>query len=86
MTASPYDDALSAIRDSIENVATWLVIWEARREPDAFARRCAADAVDAIDAALGELYRVRGQLTASIRQADTASAARADELLRQSRP
>jgi hypothetical protein len=31
-------------------MATWLAIWERRREPDAHARRCANDAVDAIDA------------------------------------
>jgi hypothetical protein len=61
---------------------TWLAVWEGRAEPDAHARRCASDAVDAVDAALGELYRVRAQLVAEIRQTDDATAARADELLR----
>ena len=77
----PYDQPLSVIRDSIENLATWLAVWEHRKEPDAFARRCASDAVDAIDAMLRDLYLVRGHLTSEIRQADDATAARADTLL-----
>ena len=55
MTASPYDAPLSEIHEHVENVAAWLAIWEARNEPDAHARRCAADSVDAIDAALRDL-------------------------------
>jgi hypothetical protein len=82
VTASPYDEPLSALCEHVENLATWLAIWEHRQEPDAFARRCAADAVDAIDAMLRDLYLIRGRLTAEIRQADDATAARADELLR----
>jgi hypothetical protein len=41
VTASPYDEPLSALRENTENLATWIAIWEARQEPDAFARRCA---------------------------------------------
>jgi hypothetical protein len=82
VTASPYDEPLSALREHVENLATWLAVWEHRQEPDAFARRCAADAVDAIDGALRDLYLIRGRLTAEIRQADDATAARADALLR----
>jgi hypothetical protein len=78
---SPYDQPLSAIREHVENLAIWLAVWEHRKEPDAFARRCASDAVDAIDAMLRDLYLVRGRLTAEIRQADDATAARADTLL-----
>ena len=81
MTASPYDAPLSALREHVESIATWLAIWEARNEPDAHARRCAGDAVDAIDAALQRLYSVRQQLITEIRQADDASASRADALL-----
>jgi hypothetical protein len=80
VTASPYDAPLSAIREHVENLATWLGIWEARQEPDALARRCASDAVDAIDGMLRDMYLVRGRLTAEIR-ADDATAARADALL-----
>jgi len=80
--ASPYDDALSALRNHVEDVAAWLAIWEARSEPDAHARRCVSDAVDAIDAMLRDLYLVRGRLIPEIRASDDASAARADELLR----
>jgi hypothetical protein len=73
VTASPYDDALSAIRGNVENLATWLGIWENRSEPDARAGRCASDAVDAIDSMLGHLYGVRAQLVSEIRDADTAA-------------
>ena len=55
MSASPFDSPLSAIREHIENLATSIAVWEARKEPDAFARRCVSDAVDAIDAAQREL-------------------------------
>ena len=81
MTASPYDGPLSALRNHVENLGAWLAIWEHRSEPDAFARRCASDAVDAIDNMLRDLYMVRGRLTSEIRQADDATAARADTLL-----
>ena len=81
MTASPWDAPLSALRSGVDDLGTWLGIWEARNEPDAHARRCASDAVDAIDAMLGQLYLVRGWLTCEIRASDDASAARADELL-----
>jgi hypothetical protein len=37
VTASPYDEPLSALREHIENLATWIAIWEHRQEPDAFA-------------------------------------------------
>jgi len=82
VTASPYDSPLSALREQVEDLAVALAIWEARTEPDAHARRCAGDAVDAIDAALRELHSVRQQLISEIRQADDATAARADALLR----
>lgn len=76
---SPYDAPLSAIREHVDDLGVWLGIWEHRSEPDAFARRCASDAVDAIDAMLRNLYLLRGQLIQEIRQADDATAARADE-------
>lgn len=77
-----YDDALSSIRNGAEDLAVALAIWETRNEPDAYARRCASDAVDAIDAALRELHGVRARLVGEIRDSDDASAARADALLR----
>lgn len=86
VTASPYDAPLSDLREDIENIAVWIGIWENRKEPNAFAKRCAADAVDAIDAALRDLYQIRGRLTAEIRQADDATAARADALLARTEP
>jgi hypothetical protein len=41
VTASAYDEALSSLRDHVEDLAVGL------------GRRCASDAVDAIDAMLG---------------------------------
>jgi hypothetical protein len=63
-------------------VAVWLAVWQARREPDAHARRCASDAVDAIDPAIAELRDVCARLVAEIRESDDVSTARPDELLR----
>lgn len=85
MTASPYDAPLSALCSHVEDVATWLAVWEARSEPDAHARRCAGNAVDAIDAALRDLHSVRQQLIGEIRDSDDATAARADALLARAR-
>jgi hypothetical protein len=42
--ADAWDGPLSALRSHIESLAVWLAIWSARSEPDAHARRCAADA------------------------------------------
>jgi hypothetical protein len=81
MPGDAYDGPLSALRNHVDDVAAWTAIWLARNEPDAHARRCASDAVDAIYGALGELYRVRAQLVAEIRQSDETVAARADALL-----
>ena len=81
MTGDPYDGPLSALRNHVDDLGAWLAIWEGRREPDAHARRCASDAVDAIDAMLRALHEVRQRLTGEIRAADDASAARADALL-----
>jgi len=85
MIADAYDGPLSAIRNHAEDLATWLAIWENRAEPDAPARRCASDAVDAIDGMLRQLYLLRGRLTREIRDADDASATRADALLGRTR-
>ncbi len=82
MTASPYDGPLSVLRNRVDDLGVWLAVWEARNEPDAHARRCASDAVDAIDAALRDLHSVRQELITEIRDGDDASAVRADELLR----
>jgi hypothetical protein len=74
-------DALSTIRDHVADLGVSLGIWAGRSEPDARARRAASDAIDAIDAALAELHRIRQQLVSEIRQADDATAERADALL-----
>jgi hypothetical protein len=78
---SSYDDALSALRGHVEDLGVWVGIWTNRREPDAHARRCASDAVDAIDAMLRDLHEVRARLIGEIRASDDATAVRVDELL-----
>lgn len=86
MTASPFDAPLSALRNRVEDLGVWLGIWDNRAEPDAHARRCASDAVNAIDATLRDLHSVRQQLISEIRTADDATAARADVLLARKPP
>jgi len=81
----PWDAALSAVSASVDDLGAWLAIWSARREPDAHARRCASDAVDAIDAALIELHGIRARLITDIRRADDQAAARVDALLTRTR-
>ena len=81
-----YDDALSSIRNRVDDLGVWLAVWENRAEPDARARRAANDAVDAIDAALRDLHTIRQELISEIRQADDASAERADALLARKPP
>jgi len=76
-----WDGALAALRDNVENLGVWIAIWEARSEPDAHARRCANDAVDAIDTMLLDLYTVRARLITETRAGDDATAIRADKLL-----
>jgi len=84
MTASPdpYDDALSVLRSHVDNLGAWLAIWGARQEgrPDAHARRCASDA---IDAAIRDLHVICARLVGEIRAADDAATAEADALLEQ---
>ena len=81
----PFDADLSAIQTAVDSLGPWLAIWQARREPDAFARRCASDAIGAIDTGLAALHRIRAQLVSQVRQADDQAAARADRLLARTR-
>ena len=82
-----YDTALSVLRTQVEGLGVWLAVWGAREDgkPDAHARRCAGDAVAAIDGALRELYGIRAQLVGEIRASDDAAAARADAVLAEGR-
>ncbi len=75
-----YDDALSEIRNHADDLGVWPAIWVNRSEADAHARRCASDAVDAIDAMLRDLHGIRARLVGEIRASDDATAARADAL------
>lgn len=69
------------IHAAADSLGPWLAIWDARREPDAFARRCASDAIGALDDLVAAAYRVRGWMVGQVRQADNEAAARADQLL-----
>ena len=77
----PYDGDLSTVQNAADFLGVGLAIWSYRREPDAHARRAAADTIGEIDAALAALHRIRATLIGQIREADDASAARADALL-----
>jgi hypothetical protein len=79
----PYDAALSAIRANVEDLAVWLAVWSARDDArlEPHARRCASDAVNAIDTLLQELHGIRGQLIPEMRASDDAALAHADALL-----
>jgi hypothetical protein len=81
------DSALSALRDHVEDLAVSLAIWETRDHTKAQpeVRRAANDAMDAIDAAVRELYGLRSGLVTEIRAADDVTGARVDELLRKCR-
>ena len=81
MPPDPFDADWPVTRTAVENLGPWRAIWDTRREPDAFARRCASDAIGAIDTALAALHRIRAEWVTQIRRADDQSAARADELL-----
>ena len=85
VTADAYDAPLSALRNHVEDLAVALAIWEGRREPDALARRCANDAMDAIDAMLRNLHALRSRLVGEIRESDDVGAARVDAMLATSR-
>ena len=76
-----WDADLSRALTAAEGIAGRLAIWQARTEPDAHARRCASDAITAIDTAAAALGRIRARLITEARQADDAALARADELL-----
>jgi hypothetical protein len=85
VSPDPWDVDLSAVQNAVDYLGVGLAIWSYRREPDAHARRAAADTIGEIDAALAALYRVRARLVTEVRRADDEAAARADELLARTR-
>jgi hypothetical protein len=60
-------------------LATWATRDDSKAQPEV--TRAGHTAVDAIDAMLGELHRVRQQLVTEIREHQDAAMARADALL-----
>ncbi len=79
--SDPWDADLSAATSAVEGLGVLLAIWQARAEPDARARRCASDAITAIDTALAALHQIRARLISETRRADDQAAARADALI-----
>jgi len=84
--AQPYD-VYAKLEDPMGVLSIALGQWEdrddTRAQPEV--RRAANKAMDAIDGMLRDLYAMRSRLTGEIRQADDASAARADALLAECR-
>jgi len=78
-----YAGTIADLRDHVDNLAVWLAAWTARSSgvPDDHARRCAQGAVNVIDAATLQIHALRGQLVASIRDADAERDRRIDDLL-----
>jgi hypothetical protein len=78
------DDALAAIRGNLEDLALWLAVWDARDDAriEPHARRCASDAVNAIDTMIAELHGIRGHLIPEIAAADKTALDCADAVLR----
>lgn len=76
-------DLISDLREYTDDIGTYTAIWEMRTEPaepDAQARRCATQAVKAIDLSIERLHALRSQLIGSIRQADDMMMARTAEV------
>jgi hypothetical protein len=81
VSPDPWDADLLAVHNAVDNLGPWLAIWQARREPDAHARRCASDAIAALDELVAAAYRIRGRLVGEVVEADRATAIRVDALL-----
>ncbi len=75
MRPDPSGADLSAARNGVDDAAVGAAVWVGSTEPDAFARRCASDAIDAADRAIGALHRFRAEMVSQVRQADDQSAA-----------
>lgn len=76
-------DELDVLRRQVEDLGAALAVW-AQRDPTALqpaVRRAGNEAMAAIDAATGELRRLRYRLATEIREGDQAGAARANAYL-----
>jgi hypothetical protein len=82
----PYD-VHARLEDPMGVLAIALAQWETRDDskPQPEVRRAANTAMDTIDAMLRDLHAMRSRLVGEIRQADDASAARADAMLAKAR-
>lgn len=73
------------LREMVDTLLLALDRWATRDEPGAQVRDAANVAVECIDAATRELYRIRSELVGQVRVYDDATAARADALIAQLR-
>jgi hypothetical protein len=80
-------DVHARLEDPMCVLAIALAQWETRDDGKAQpeVRRAANTAMDTIDAMLRDLHAMRSRLVGEIRQADDASAARADAMLAKAR-
>lgn len=80
-------DLIADIRDNVGQLAVSSAIWDYRGDkPDAFHLKARNDAVDAIDAMMRDLHKVRAQLVAEGRKAQDELNARVDARLAATRP
>ena len=86
-SGQPYD-VYAKLEDPMGVLSIALGQWERRDDskPQPEVRRAANKAMDAIDTMLGELHAMRSRFVGEIRDADDATAARVDALLRQPEP
>jgi hypothetical protein len=79
-----YEAAIAAVRANIDDLSLYLAVWSARADAslETHARRCASDAVNAIDTIITELHGIRGRLIPEIRTSDDAAMSQADAMLR----
>ena len=85
MTLQPSD--ITKLDDHVTALDHALAAWETRDDTQAQpgVRRAANTAMDAIDALLADLHRMRSRLIGEIRASDDATAARVDAMLDQAK-
>jgi hypothetical protein len=79
-----YEAAVAAVRANIDDLSLYLAVWLSRADAclEPHARRCASDAVNAIDVIITELHGIRGHLIPEMAAADREALAHADGVLR----
>jgi hypothetical protein len=83
VSAAPADPgadlrAVAAARTAIEDLHTWLPVWDARNEahPGRLSLAAGRASVDAIDMTVAELQGIRSRLAPALREAELAAGKR----------